>query len=108
MIITERKPDGSEPMPKLMHPDEAAEKFAEAAKLLNAHGEMGAAYTLKNLLDGEVKYFDIFWLSRLTQITDAAARTLGDDHLAICLIREVLNCPWPIGLDESPDDPEDT
>ena len=107
-MIIERNARGSEPMQKLMHVDQAAEQFAEAAKLLNPHGEMGAAYSLKKLLDGELKFFDMFWYSRLIEATDAAARTLGNDHLAILLIRDVLNHPWPIGLGESPDDPEDT
>ena len=108
MITTLRNPGGSEPMQKLMHLDQAAEQLAEAAKLLNPHGEMGAAYSLKKLLDAELKFFDMFWYSRLIEATDAAARTLGDDHLAILLIRDFLNHPWPIGLGESPDDPEDT
>lgn len=108
MTNTLLKPWGSEPMPKLMHLDQAAQQLLEAAKLLNPHGEMGAAYSLKKLLDGELKFFDIFGYSRLIEATDAAARTLGDDHLAILLIRDFLNHPWPIGLDESPDDPEDT
>ncbi len=107
MNSTLRNPGGSEPMQKLMHYDQAAAQLSEAAKLLIPHGEMGAAYTLKKVLD-ELKLFDIFWYSRLIEATDAAARTLGDDHLAILLIRDVLNHPMPIGLGESPDDPEDT
>ena len=107
MITTLRNPGGPEPMQKLMHHDQAVAQLSEAAKLLKPHGEMGAAYTLKKVLD-ELKLFDIFWYSRLIEATDAAARILGDDHLAILLIRDVLNHPMPIGLGESPDDPEDT
>lgn len=105
MNSTVRNPGGSEPMQKLMHHDQMAAQLLEAAKLLIPHGEMGAAYSLKKVLD-ELKLFDIFWYSRLIEATDAAARTLGDDHLAILLIRDVLNHPMPIGLGESPDDEE--
>ena len=107
MNNTLRNPGGAELMPKLMHHDQMAAQLAGAAKLLIPHGEMGAAYTLKKVLD-ELKLFDIFWYSRLIEATDAAARTLGDDHVSILLVRDVLNHPMPIGLGESPDDPEDT
>ena len=98
----------SEPMPKLMPIEEAVEKFMQAAKLLESHGEVGAADSLKRLLDGEIRIWDFLWRRQLVKLNDAAAHVLGDDHRAIRLVREVLNYPWPIGHDESPDDPDDT
>ena len=98
----------SEPMPKLMPVEEAVEKFMQAAKLLESQGDVGAADSLKRVLDGEIRIWDFLWRWELVKLNDAAARTLGDDHRAILLVREVLNYPWPMGHDESPDDPDDT
>lgn len=87
-----------------MPANEVAEKLGEAAKLLKAHGDMGAASTLKKALDGELKIWDFMWRCELRILNERAARVLGDDHRAIVLVREVLNGPWPILLGESPDD----
>lgn len=96
----------SERMPNLMTNDAVAERLAEAADLLRAHGDFGAAHSLKALLDGEIRIWDFMWRFQLVKLSDAASHTLGDGHRAIVLVREVLDNPWPIGLDESPDDPE--
>jgi hypothetical protein len=102
--MIEQKNFASTPMPKFMHVDEASKKFSEAAKLLKSHSDVASAGSLKALLDGEIRIWDFLWRLKLLKLTDAAARTLGEDHLAICLVREVLNFPWPMGLGESPDD----
>ena len=96
----------SEPMPKLMPVDEAGEKLGEAAELLTNQGEVGADNALKTLLDGELRIWDFVWRWKLQNLCDRAAHVLGDDHRAIVLVREVLDSPWPMGHDESPDDPE--
>jgi hypothetical protein len=106
--MIEQKDFTSTPMPTLMSNDQVAEKLGEAAKLLASHGDFGAAHSLKTLLDGEIRIWDFLWRFQLVKLSDAAAHTLGENHPAITLVREVLDYPWPIGLDESPDDPEDT
>lgn len=60
------------------------------------------------LKSAPIRIWDFLWRWQLVKLNDAAAHTLGNEHRAIVLVREVLDIPWPIGHDESPDDPDDT
>ena len=106
--MIEHKSPTSTPMPKIMLDDEVAEKLGKASELLTNQGDVGADNALKTILDGELKIWDFLWRWKLQNLCDRAAHVLGDDHRAIVLVREVLDNPWPMFHDESPDDPDDT
>ncbi len=97
----------SEPKSTLGTNQKSADKLREAAVLLINHGDVGADNALKTFLDGELRIWDFLWREKLQNLTERAAHVLGDGHRAIVLLREVLDFPWPIGLDESPEDPKD-
>jgi len=82
-------------------PDARGDTGFDAGKKIKGRKRHILVDTLGMILKTEVHSAGI------QDITDAASHTLGDDHLAICLVREVLNYPWPIGFDESPDDTDE-
>ena len=100
--MNDRKSYPPTPMPKIMLSDEVAAKLGEASYLLKFHGEVGAAITLKRILDGELKIWSFHWRMELREFNENAANVLGDDHRAIALVRDVLRDPLPILLDEHP------
>jgi|GEM_PF-4831243 len=82
------------------------EKFARAARLLEPH--VGIA-PVAELRERALKhYFANFrWKCDTRKLVNEAAATLGPDHAGLAIITGLLDEPWPIFMDESPDDPEE-